>query len=202
MTQGPRYRVAFRRRRNGRTDFRMRKKMILSDLPRLVVRGSLKHTSAQLIEALPVGDKTLVHACSKEVSEKFGWKAHCGNLPTAYLVGFLLGHKALSLGIDRAILDIGLKKPSKGMRAFTVLKGAVDAGLNTRHGERMMPQESRIRGEHIASYAEKLAEDPQLYEKNFSGYLKRDLRPEQITEHFEGVENSISNAFKEGSKHV
>jgi large subunit ribosomal protein L18 len=203
LTQGPRHRVAFRRRRNGRTDYRMRKTMILSEVPRLVVRGSLKHTSVQLIEALPVGDRTLVSSCSKEVSEKFGWKAYCGNLPAAYLVGFLLGHKALSLGIDRAILDIGLKRPSKGMRAFAVLKGAVDAGLNMRHGERIMPLESRIKGRHIASYAKKLAEeDPKLYEKTFSRYLKRNLKPEQLTEHFEEVENSIANAFEEGSKHV
>jgi len=181
----------------------MRKTMVLSRVPRLVVRGSLKHMSVQVINALSIGDRTQVSACSKEISEKFGWKAYCGNLPAAYLVGFLLGHRALSLGIDYAILDIGLKKASKGARAFAALKGAVDAGLTMRYDEGIMPQESRIRGEHIVSYAEKLAEeDPQIYEKTFSGYLSRNLKPEQLTEHFEEVKNNITNAFKEGSKHV
>ena len=199
MARGPRYRVAFRRRREGKTDYRKRKTMILSKIPRLVVRGSLNHMVVQIINALSIGDKTLVSAYSKEVSKMFGWKGHCGNLPAAYLVGFLLGHRALSPGIDYAILDIGLKRAKKGARVFAALKGAVDAGLNIPYEESIIPQESRIMGEHIVSYAEKLAEeDPQLYEKTFSQYLSRNLKPEQLTEHFKEVKNNIRKAFKNG----
>jgi len=175
----------------------MRKTMIVSNAPRLVVRGSLKHMWGQMVDALPIGDRTLVSACSKEVSKKFGWKAYCGNLPTAYLIGFLLGHRALSLGIDHAILDIGLKKASKGARVFAALKGAVDSGLNMQYDAEIIPQESRIKGEHIVSYAKKLAEEnPQLYEKTFSRYLTRNLKPERLTKHFEDVKNNIVNTLK------
>jgi len=196
LAKGPRYHVPFRRRRSGKTDYRKRKIMILSNIPRFVVRCSLKHISAQIIDAHSIGDRTLVSACSQEVSKKFGWKAYCRNLPMAYIVGFLIGYKALSQGIDRAILDIGLKKASKGGRVFATLKGAVDTGLNMQYNAKIMPPESRIRGEHIVSFAEELFDaDPLLYEKTFSGYLSRNLKPEQLTEHFEEVKRSVANVF-------
>ncbi len=196
MARGPRYHVPFRRRRNGKTDYRKRKIMILSNIPRFVVRCSLKHIYAQIIDAHSIGDKTLVSASSQEVSKKFGWKAYCRNLPMAYIIGFLIGYKALSQGIDRAILDIGLKKASKGGRVFATLKGAVDTGLNMQYNAKIMPPESRIRGEHIVSFAEELFKaDPLRYEKTFSGYLSRNLKPEQLTEHFEEVKRSIANVF-------
>jgi large subunit ribosomal protein L18 len=171
--------------------------MILSKDPRLVVRCSLKHTSAQIINAHSIGDRTLVSASSKEISNKYGWKGYCRNLPMSYLVGFLVGHKALSLGIDKTILDIGLKKASKGSRVFATLKGAIDAGLKMQYNVEIMPSESRIRGEHIVSFAEKLVkDDPLLYEKTFSGYFSRNFKPEQLTEHFEEVKESIVINFR------
>ncbi len=196
MAKGPRYHVPFRRRRSGKTDYKKRKTMILSNIPRFVVRCSLKHITAQIIEAHSIGDKTLVSASSQEVSKKFGWKAYCKNLPIAYIVGFLIGYKALSQGIDRAILDIGLKRASKGGRVFATLKGAVDAGFNMQYNAKIMPLDSRIRGEHIVSFAKELFDtDPLLYEKTFSGYLSRNFKPEQLTEHFEEVKRSITNVF-------
>jgi len=123
LGKGPRYHVAFKRRMKAKTDYRMRRSMILSKVPRLVTRGSLKHITAQLVEAHPEGDKTLVAAHSKELTKDFDWNAPCGNTPTAYLTGFLLGHRGLSLGTQHVILDIGLQKPSVGSRVFAVLKG-------------------------------------------------------------------------------
>ncbi|MCK5402938.1 50S ribosomal protein L18, partial [Candidatus Bathyarchaeota archaeon] len=61
---------------------------------------------------------------------------------------------------------------------------------------KIMPPESRIRGEHIVSFAKELFDsDPLLYEKTFSGYLSRNLKPEQLSEHFEEVKRSITNVF-------
>ena len=42
MARGPAYVVKYRRRREGKTDYRARRKLVLSGLPRLVVRFSLK----------------------------------------------------------------------------------------------------------------------------------------------------------------
>ncbi len=49
MAQGPRYKVAFRRRREGRTDYRQRARLLRGGVPRAVVRVSLRHTSVQIV---------------------------------------------------------------------------------------------------------------------------------------------------------
>lgn len=200
MGRGPRYSVKFRRRRECRTDYRMRKIMIMSHAIRLVERCSSRNIVLQVVKSLPEGDTTLVSAWSREIAELYGWKAYCGNLPAAYLTGFLLGHKALFKGVESAILDLGLKNPPPGARLYAALKGTVDAGLQVPHDEMVLPKDSRITGEHIATYAKKLAEEePQLYDNLFSGYLSNNLKPEQIAKHFKYVKKNISNAFSSKS---
>ena len=50
MTQGPRYHVKPRRRREGKTDYRKRLRLLRSRKIRMVVRKSLKNTQVQLVE--------------------------------------------------------------------------------------------------------------------------------------------------------
>ncbi|MCD6408924.1 MAG: 50S ribosomal protein L18 [Candidatus Verstraetearchaeota archaeon] len=191
MARGPRYKVPFRRRREGKTNYRKRLKLLLSGLPRLVVRGSLKHFTAQFIEARVGGDVVLASAHSSEL-KKYGWKAPCGNLPAAYLTGLLAGIRAMKKGITKAVLDIGLHRPTKGARVFAALQGALDAGVEVPHGEEILPSEERIRGEHIASYASILSQNsPELYERLFSQYLRNGLPPEELSQHFEEVKEKI-----------
>ncbi len=175
----------------------MRKAEVSSGTPRLIVRFSSKYVYAQLAEATVSGDKILAAACSKEL-EKLGWKASYQNTSAAFLTGLLLGKRALAGGVEEAILDIGLRKPSAGACVFAVLKGAVDAGLQVPHDEDVLPSEERLRGEHVASYAKKmLEEDKERYERIFSQYLSKSLRPEQFTEHFQNVKDSVLNTVKE-----
>lgn len=197
MARGPRYHVAFRRRRRNITDYRMRKSMISSGTPRLIVRFSTRYINAQLAEALVEGDRILASVYSKEL-EQFGWKASFKNIPSAYLTGLLLGKKSLANGIENAILDIGLRRPTTGARIFAVLKGAIDAGVKIPYDEQVLPNASRIKGEHIASFAKSLIEeDQQQYEKSFSKYISKSLKPEQLTSHFIEIKNSILKKSKE-----
>ncbi|MEM3054745.1 MAG: 50S ribosomal protein L18, partial [Candidatus Bathyarchaeia archaeon] len=152
MAKNSRYCVPYRRRREGKTDYRKRKALVISGKPRLVVRGTLKNIAIQIVAAKPYGDEVLVSAHSREL-KNYGWKAPRGNLPAAYLTGLLCGFKAKAKGIKEAILDIGLRTPSKGARVFAALKGVLDSGLEVSHGEEKLPDEKRIRGEHIAQYA-------------------------------------------------
>lgn len=198
MARGPRYNVPFRRKREGKTDYRQRIRLIKSGLPRLVVRGSLKHFSAQVIKATVEGDKVLTSAHSKELKRDFGWLGGCGNIPAAYLTGFLCGLKALKKGVKETVLDIGLHSPTKGARVFAALKGFLDAGLSVRYGEEILPDDERIRGQHIAEYASILSVDNRdLYLKRFSEYLSRGLPPEDLPKHFSEVKDKISQKFIE-----
>ena len=200
MGGGSRYHTPFRRRKEGKTDYRARKALVLSRKPRLVARSSINNIIAQVILAKPRGDEVLVSAQSRELTRKYGWKAPRGNLPAAYLTGLLCGLKAKAKGIEEAILDIGLNSPSKGARVFAVLKGFLDADVQVPHGEEKLPDEKRIEGEHIAQYAESLSSDPEGYQSKFSRYLEQKVAPEKLPKHFADVKKDIIASFKTGGK--
>jgi large subunit ribosomal protein L18 len=192
---GQRYRVQFRRKREGKTDYRRRLKLLRSGMPRLVARVSSEHVHAQVSKASPVGDITLASAHSKQLA-KYGWKGGTCNLPSAYLVGLLCGHRAVRANVTECILDIGIHKPVRGSRVFAVLKGAADAGVRISHGEGVLPGEERISGTHIARYAGELRERaPEAHRARFSGYLSRGLSPERLPEHFREVKQNILAEF-------
>ncbi len=182
--------INFKRKKLGITDYKNRLKLLLSKKPRLTVRKGARNITAQIIEFNPSGDKVIVTANTRELI-KLGWKASRKNISSAYLIGLLVGVKAKQKGINEAIFDIGLYKSTKGNILYGVLKGALDAGLKIPHSEEIMPKEDRIAGKHIVEYAKKLADDRLKYEKQFSEYLKNNLKPENITEHFENIKNTI-----------
>lgn len=153
MASGARYKVPLRRRREGRTDYQQRLRLLKSGKPRFVVRKSNKNITVQLIVARDEGDHTVASAHTSQLSD-FGWRAPTGNLPSAYLAGRLAGSKALDEGVEEAVLDIGLNHVTPGNKVFAAVQGAVDAGLKVPHGDEVMPSWERIRGEHIADYAE------------------------------------------------
>jgi large subunit ribosomal protein L18 len=154
----PTYRIHFRRRREGKTNYRKRLKLLLSGKPRLVYRKTLKYIIGQIIEFDKKGDKTLVGITSK-ILQKYGWKFACDNTPASYLTGYLLGKMALFKGIKEAILDIGLYTSTKGGRMYAFAKGAIDAGLNVPCSEEMFPSEDRIKGLHISEEVAKNFEE-------------------------------------------
>ncbi|WP_018154601.1 50S ribosomal protein L18 [Methanothermococcus thermolithotrophicus] len=193
MAHGAKYRVPFRRRREGKTDFRQRLGLLLSGKPRLVARKTLNNNIAQLISYDEKGDVVLVSAHSKELV-KIGYKGHCGNIPAAYLTGLLLGKKAVKEGYEEAVLDIGLQRATKGAAIFAILKGALDAGMDIPYSEDVIADEERLNGTHIKNYAELLKEeDEEAYKRQFSKYLEKGLNPEDLPEHFEEIKEKILN---------
>jgi len=193
LADGPRYSVHFRRRREGKTDYKLRLGLVRSGKPRAVVRTSNKYVYVQIVEAPPSGDVVRASASSKELA-KLGWKGGTGNLPSAYLTGALAGRRALTKGIKEAILDIGLRPSTKGSRLYAALKGLTDAGLEVPHSEEILPSTARLGGAHIAEYAKSLlSESSDVYKKRFSGYLSKGLKPEELTGHFEQVRGQIQS---------
>lgn len=189
--------MPFRRRRTGRTHYGKRKKLVVSGIPRFVVRPTNKHVAAQLIEAKPEGDRVLASAHSSELKE-FGWAASCGNIPAAYLTGLLAGRRAKAHGVSEAILDIGLHSRGPGSRIFAATKGALDAGLNIPHEGEVFPKPDRIKGEHVVGYSKSLS--PEDQRKRFSAYLKHKVKPEALTDHFAQAEAKIKATSPETGK--
>ncbi len=200
MARSGRYRVKFRRRREGKTDYRRRLALLKSGLPRLVVRRTNRHIIVQVVEYSPHGDRVLAHAFSKEL-RKFGWKYSLKSTPAAYLTGYLAALRAKQAGVEEAVLDIGRQASTRGSRIYAALKGAVDAGLQVPHGGEILPDESRIRGEHIAEWAAQLKEeDPEFYQRQFAEYLKTGADPEEIPSAFEEVLEAIKASAGVGAE--
>lgn len=149
MSEGPRYRVPYRRRREGRTDYRRRLALLKGERPRAVVRKSLDHLTVQLVRFDPKGDRVVAAAHSKELA-RLGWPGSAGNVPAAYLTGYLLARRAQDAGVKEAILDLGVHPPSRGSRVFAALRGMTDGGLAVPHDEAVLPSEERVRGAHIS----------------------------------------------------
>ena len=113
MVGGPRYRVPFRRRRQGKTDYQARKALVLSKKPRLVARDTLKNIIVQVVRAKATGDEVIAHANSSELAKTYSWKGNSRNIPAAYLTGILCGFRAIAKGVKDAVFDVGLQSPSK-----------------------------------------------------------------------------------------
>ena len=191
MAHGSNYKVAFRRRREGKTDYAARLNLVDYDKSRLVVRVSNSHATVQVVDYAPEGDITVASAVSKQLA-KYGYLGHTGNISAFYLTAYLCAKRALAAGVESAILDIGLKSPIKGSKVFAALKGAVDAGLEVPHGDFIFPEDERIRGEHVANYAESL--DAEEVAKKFSKYFERGLNPKDLPENFEETIKNIDEA--------
>lgn len=191
MARNARYRVAFRRRREGKTDYRLRRALVISRKKRVVIRKSNRNIRLQLISSHAEGDKTHLSVSSRDLTE-FNWEGSKKNLPSAYLTGYYFGKKVLAkkgMKKEEFILDIGLARKFYGSRIFTALKGAIDAGLNIAHSEKIFPSEERIQGKHISEYAKTLAsEDKEKYNKIFSKH-----KPEKLPDMFEKVKKNISS---------
>ncbi|MBS1263144.1 MAG: 50S ribosomal protein L18 [Methanonatronarchaeales archaeon] len=170
--------VAMRRRREGTTDYRQRLSLLRSARPRLVVRKSDRHFTAQLVEYRDQGDDVIESTHSSEL-EGYGWLGGSGNTPAAYLTGYLL---ATRTGVDEAVLDVGLQKVDRGASLFAVAVGAREAGISLPLGGEVTPSEERMRGEHIAAYAE---------EGDFAKYRERGLDPSDLPDHFESVRERV-----------
>jgi len=193
LAKGPRYRVPYRRRREHKTDYGARRILATSSSPRFVVRPSGRNLLIQIIRSEIEGDRVLAQASSSELSKRFGWLGGGKNTPAAYLLGLIAGYRALDGGIETAILDMGLRRLTRGSRILAAVRGALDAGLKVPCDSDVMPGAERIEGQAISEYAKRLKglEDPLEYERRFSDYLRRGLRPEDLPAHFREVRARI-----------
>lgn len=150
MTIGPRYKVPFRRRREGRTDYRQRLRLLRSEEPRAIVRMSNRRVRVSLTRYDPTGDRVLVQAESQELSGIGFPPQSLASTPAAYLTGYLAGLRAKRAGAESAILDAGLRHPTHGGRVLGALRGLLDAGVEIPHAEETkFPPKARLDGTHL-----------------------------------------------------
>lgn len=151
MAKSPTYHVPFRRRREGKTDYRKRLKLLLGGKPRVVVRESNKYIRIQLVLGDNHSDRTVISTISSEL-EGYGYEGGKCNVSAAYLTGLLFGKKSKEAGFDEGILDIGLCTPTHGSKVYATLKGIVDSGMDIPYDSSVLPSDERLKGQHIAEF--------------------------------------------------
>jgi len=185
-----------RRRREGVTDYRSRKRAITSHKPLLVIRVSNRSVTSQFVKPTVKGDVVLSASHSKELV-KLGWHGSSKSTPACYLLGLLAGKKALAAGVKEAVAYNGLVPFIRGSRVAALLKGVVDSGVEVPVGEEAFPDADRLTGKSIADYATKLSrEDKDAYSRTFSALLKSGFNPEAYPAEFERVKATIAGATK------
>lgn len=183
--------VLFRRKRELKTNYRKRLRLLFSRKPRLVVRMTNSRVLAQLVTFESKGDIVQVGVDSSNL-KKYGWDFSMKNYPAAYLTGLLVAKRALAKGVNEAILDTGFNDPVPKGKVYAFLLGALDGGLNVPHGEDndIFPDKARVSGKHIADYA-KILKGKDFYALRFAEYLKNKVTPEDIEATFEKVKVKI-----------
>lgn len=160
MAHGPLYRVGFRRRREGKTDYRTRLALLKSGETRVVVRTSNTNVVVQFVNYDEKGDQVVATAEARELGE-MGFQG-ANNTPSAYLTGLLAAKRAKEAGVEAGVLDIGRANPHKGGVLFGALKGVIDGGVEVPASDAVFPAEERLRAEHLK---EKAAAFAASYEK-------------------------------------
>jgi large subunit ribosomal protein L5e len=103
-----RFQVKYRRRREGKTDYQARRRLVLQDRTkyntpkyRLVARITNKDVVAQVVQPTLTGDRVVMAAYSHELPA-FGVKVGLTNYSACYCTGLLLARRVLAkLGLDK-----------------------------------------------------------------------------------------------------
>jgi len=170
-----RYKVPFRRRRECKTDYQQRTKLIAQDKNkyntpkyRFVVRFTNRDVVCQIFSSDLTHDECIASAYSHEL-KRYGLNVGLKNYAAAYCTGLLLARRVLKkydmedgdqveeadgeffLADEdshafKAYLDLGLARATTGANIFGALKGAVDGGLHIPHNTRRFPG-ARIEGD-------------------------------------------------------
>ena len=120
--------------------------MLMSKRDFITVNVTNENTLVQILKPEITGDKVIASAHSRFLLKDV-WKVSRKNIPAAYLTGYFAGKKALSKGVDNAIVYSGTRKYTQRMAA--VVKGVIDAGIKVPSNEETFPSEERINGEHL-----------------------------------------------------
>ena len=140
------YSKILRRIRSEKTNYKKRKIMLMSKRDFITINVTNENTQVQILKPEITGDKVIASAHSRFLL-KDGWKGSRKNIPAAYLTGYFAGKKALSKGVDNAIVYSGTRKYTQRMAAG--VKGVIDAGIKVPSSEETFPPEERINGEHL-----------------------------------------------------
>jgi large subunit ribosomal protein L18 len=142
--------VAKKRRRSNKTDYKARLSLLNANSERIVIRRTNRYIIIQVVSSAESQDRIITGVNSRDLIEK-GWdKKFAGSLkslPAAYLTGLLIAQK-----LDKNkkyIIDLGMARNISGSRIYAAVKGIVDGGIGLKVNDKVFPSEKRLNGEHM-----------------------------------------------------
>merc|ERR1712224_607141 len=223
-----RFQVKYKRRREGKTDYYARKRLVTQDKNkfatpkyRFVVRFSNKDIICQVVSSKITGDICYSAAycvgllCARRLLKKYGLDDKFEGTPevTAEFEDcFVHGNDEDGPNAFKALLDVGLKRTTLGSKIFSAMKGAFDGGLEIPHSEKKFygydPEEKeysaeanrdRILGDHVATYMNSLQEEEEEeYAKKFSKYIEAGISGDDL----EALYLEVHKKIRENPDHV
>jgi len=141
-----------RRRKEHKTDYMNRLRLLKSEKPRIVFRKTNKYVIGQYVISKQAQDKIEIGLNSKKLI-KYGWlkefKGSLKSIPATYLTGYLIGKRIIKKKLETPIIDLGMHRTLHKTKIYAFLKGLTDAGVKIKCKEENFPSEERIRGEHM-----------------------------------------------------
>ena len=141
-----------RRRKESKTNYHKRLKLLKSGLPRVVFRKTNKYVIAQYVESKEAQDIIRMGITSKQLF-KYGWplefKGSLKSIPASYLSGFLIGKKIIKNNLQDPIVDFGMMRVLNKTKVYSFIKGMMDSGIKIKCKEECFPDEERIRGKNM-----------------------------------------------------
>ena len=120
-----------KRRKQNKTDYLGRLKLLKSGKPRVVFRRTNKYIIVQYITSKQAQDKIVLGFTSKDLMN-YGWKNESGSLksiPASYLTGYLIGKQIIKKGLETPIVDFGMIRVLHKTNTYAFLKGLIDSGV-------------------------------------------------------------------------
>lgn len=141
-----------RRRKEKKTDYGIRIKLLKSGSPRVIFRKTNRYIIAEYAESNEAKDRIILGVTSKLLL-KYGWpedmKGSLKSVPASYLTGFLFGKKITSKKMKNPILDVGMIRAVNKSKVFAFVKGLIDSGIKIECKEEMFPEKDRISGKNL-----------------------------------------------------
>jgi large subunit ribosomal protein L18 len=141
-----------RRRKENKTDYLKRLKLLKGGKPRIVFRKTNKLIISEYISSKEAQDKVVFGLDSRKLKE-YGWPDDAqGSLKSttaSYLTGYLTGKIIINKKLEIPILDTGMNRAIHKNKIYAFLKGIIDAGIKISCKKEFFPEDSRIKGQHL-----------------------------------------------------
>jgi large subunit ribosomal protein L18 len=141
-----------RRRKENRTDYLKRLKLLKGDKPRVIFRKTNRYIISEYIKSEEAQDSVVFGFDSRKLKE-YGWpdnsQGSLKSITASYLIGYLTGKMIIKQKLEAPILDAGMNRAIHKNKIYAFLKGIIDAGIKINCKKEFFPEDSRINGEHL-----------------------------------------------------